>query len=244
MNLKKSDKIIALVAVVILIIAAIGVILYTDEETELKLPKEEMFLYNVNVEINPDYLTLDNTDFSITNKRPYTGTFEVFSDNLKDININVEYEDIDRGLFKKSRKNTLIVTVYDEFEIEVCSTEIIGIGNDTLFIPGSNTLDIDKIKAKDLNDARKKLDENLTNTGFTEKYTIVVSVEYGELRIIRRILERLSGDSFSIDITANHYDYQLEKIENSNIEDDYKESNIQLDYSPNFYVSTNYIGFH
>jgi len=247
MNLKKSDKIIALVAVVILIIAAIGVILYTDIEPEVKLPVKEVFLYNVTVESNPGSLRLDNTDYSMTNKKPYTGTFEVTSDNLESIDIYIEYEDNDRGflkIFKNSRKNTITVTVYDEAENEVISTKIIGMGNETLIISGSSALDIGQIIAKDINDAREKLDENLSNTGLTQKYTIEVTVKYGELRILKKFLEKLSGDSFTIEITANHYDYQLEEVEDSNNDDGYEETSIQSGYSATPYVSTNYIGFH
>jgi len=247
MNLKKSDKIIAIVAVVILIIAAIGVILYTEKEPEIKLPVKEMFLYNVTVEINPSSLILDNTDYTMTNKKPYTGTFEVTSDNLESIDIYVEYEDNDRGFFKfvkESRKNTITVTVYDEAESEVISTKIIGMGNETLNIPGSNALDINQIIAKDINDAREKLAENLSNAGSTQKYTIEVSVKYGEIRMLRKFLEKLSGDRFTIEITANHYDYQLEEVENSNDDGGYEETNIQLGYTATPYVSTNYIGFH
>ena len=244
MNLNKNDKIIAIVAVIILIIAAIGVILYTDKKPEIKLPIEEKFLYNVNVETNPSSLVLDNTDYTMTNKKPYSGTFEVISDNLESIDIYVEYEDNDRGLFKESRKNTITVTVYDKSETEVSSIKIIGMGNETLNIPGSNPLDINQIIAKDLNDAREKLAENLSNTGLTQKYTIEVSVKYGEIRILRKILERLSGDSFTIEITANHYDYQLEEVENSNETAVYEETNIQSGYTETPYVSTNYIGFH
>jgi len=247
MNLKKSDKIIALVAVVILIIAAIGVILYTDIEPEVVLPVKEVFLYNVTVETNPGSLTLDNTDYSMTNKKPYTGTFKVTSDNLESIDIYIEYKDNDRGflkILKNSRKNTITVTVYDETENEVISTKITGIGNETLIISGSNALDIGQIIAKDMNDAREKLDENLSNTGLTQKYTIEVTVKYGELRILKKFLEKLSGDSFTIEITANHYDYQLEEVEDSNDDDGYEETSIHSGYSATPYVSTNYIGFH
>ena len=244
MNLKKSDKIIAIVAVIILIIAAIGVILYTDKEPEIELPIEEMFLYNVKVETNPGSLVLDNTDYTMTNKKPYSGTFEVISDNLESIDIYVEYKDNDRGFFKESRKNTITVTVYDKTETEVSSIKIIGIGNETLNIPGSNPLDINQIIAKDINDAREKLAENLSNTGSTQKYTIEVSVKYGEIRWLRKILEKLSGDSFKIEIIANNYDYQLEEVENSNEDNGYEETNIRLGYTATPFVSTNYIGFH
>lgn len=247
MNLKKSDKIIVLVAVVILILAAIGVILYTDKEPKMNLVLEEMFNYKVIVETNTDSLKLDNTDFTITSRNPYTGTFEVFTDNLKDIEIHVDYEDKDPGILrflKERRKNTLIVTVYDEFENQLQSTTITGIGNDTLYIYGSEALNIDEITAKDINDAREKLTENLSSTGLTKKYTIVVSVKYGEIRLLKKIGEILRKDSFSIDIITHHYDYQLEKIENPNGNDDYKETNIQLGYTATTYVSTNYIGFH
>ncbi len=244
MNLKKSDKIIAIVAVIILIIAAIGVILYTEKEPEIKLPIEEKFLYNINVETKPSSLILDNTDYTMTNKKPYSGTFEVISDNLESIEIYIEYEDNDRGLFKESRKNTITVTVYDESESEVNSIKILGKGNETLNIQGSNPLDINQIIAKDINEAREKLVENLSYKGLTQKYTIEVVVKYGEIRLLKKIIEKLRGDSFTIEITANHYDYQLEEVENSNETSGYQESNIQLDYGATPYVSTNYIGFH
>lgn len=95
-----------------------------------------------------------------------------------------------------------------------------------------------------MNDAREKLDENLSNTGLTQKYTIEVTVKYGELRILKKFLEKLSGDSFTIDITANHYDYQLEEVGNSDDDGGYEETSIQSGYSATPYVSTNYIGFH
>ncbi len=131
-----------------------------------------------------------------------------------------------------------------KLKMKLCSTKIIGMGNETLSIPGSNALDIGQIIAKDMNDAREKLDENLSNTGLTQKYTIEVTVKYGELRILKKFLEKLSGDSFTIEITANHYDYQLEEVENSNDDDGYEETSIQSGYSATPYVSTNYIGFH
>ena len=40
MNLKKSDKIIAVVAVLILIVAAVGIILYAESEDEVKVGNE------------------------------------------------------------------------------------------------------------------------------------------------------------------------------------------------------------
>ncbi len=247
MNLKKSDKIIAISAVVILILAAIAVILYTDTEPEMEITVEELYRYNVKVEENSNTLTLDNKDYSITDRKPYIGSFEVFSDNLKNIDINIEYNDNDRGLLrflKERRKNTIMVTVYDGYDNEVDSLMITGMGNENLSIYGSDFLDIDQITAKDINDAKEKLAENLTNTGMTQEYSIVVNVEYGELRILKKIFERIRKDSFSIKITANHYDYQLEKIENPDDDDDYIETNLQFGYSATHYVSTNYIGFH
>lgn len=244
MNLKKSDKIIAIVAVVILIIAAIGVILYTEKEPEIELPAEEMFIYNINVKTNPGYLILDNTDYAMTNKKPYSGSFEVNSNNLEGIDIYINYIDNDRGFFKESKKNTITVTVYDKSETKVDSLTIIGKGNETLHISGSDPLDIDQIIAKDINDAREKLDENLSNIGFNEMYTVEVMVKYGEIRILKKLFERLRGDTFEIKIIAYHYDYQLEEVENLNNNTGYEETNIQLGYIATPYVSTNYVGFH
>jgi hypothetical protein len=215
MNLKKSDKIIAITAVVILIIAAIGVVLYTDKEPDEVLPEEnEMILYTVDVEPRQAPLTLDNTDYFMKNKKPYTGTIEVPCDNLKGVDIYIEYEDKDIGfLLKKGRQNTITVTVYDEADSEICTTQIMGMGNETLKIPGSNPLDIDQIKAKDITDAEARLEENLSNTGLTKTYTIEVSVKHGEsiLRPIMWLLEKLGKDSFTPEITYEYYSYILEE---------------------------------
>jgi hypothetical protein len=215
MNLKKSDKIIAAAAVVILIIAAIGVILYTDTEPDDKIPEEdELIVYKVNVEERSGVLSLDNSEYTMKNKKPYVGTFEVSSDNLKGVDIYVEYEDKDPGfLFKKGRQNTITITVYDENENEVGSKQITGKGNETISVFCSSPINIYEIKAKDMNDAEEKLDENLSTTGLTQTYTLEVSVKHGEsiLRPIMWLLEKLGKDSFTPEITYNYYYYNLEE---------------------------------
>ena len=75
-------------------------------------------------------------------------------------------------------------------------------------------------------------------------YTVEVMVKYGEIRILKKLFERLRGDTFEIKIIAYHYDYQLEEVENLNNNTGYEETNIQLGYIATPYVSTNYVGFH
>lgn len=233
MNLKKSDKIIAIAAVLILIIAAIGVILYTDKEPDDKLPSvDEMSLFNVKVETRSGSLMLDNADYIMSKRTPYIGTFEVPVDNLKGVQIYIEYgTQVFALLLKERRQNTITVTVYDENENQIDSKQITGKGNETISIFGSSPLNIYEIKAKDKIDAEIKLSENISSSILTNTYTIEVSIDHGGrmLRPLLRLREILGmKDSFSPQITYEYYYYFIEEppVTNGDIDTDLSTQNL------------------
>ena len=250
MNLKQSDKMIAVALVAILIVAAIGIILYADKDDEIDDDTDKNLLYKVETKIFEGTLSVESENgFVVQDKLfknrdvTFTGTLEVPSDNLKSVNICVEYEDKDFApIFKKQRANTFTLKVYDESENEVGMAEITGAGKENITINGGSPKRFDDIEAKNDQEAREMLDENITETDMMKTYTIEAKVVNGEspLRLLAWLLE--GSQSFDLEVTYEYYYYDLmepEEIENDN-SDDVDSTGL---WASTPYVSTNYIGF-
>ncbi len=223
MNLKKSDKLIAIAAVVVLIIAAIGIIFYTetDDSDGLDLDKEQYYSYDVVYDVKESSATPDNTDYIVKDKllgadTIYNGTVEITDRHVKQITFKIDYKDNYRGfLLKSAGADTLFVTVSGSGMAEQTG-EITGEGNITLFSNQQSALRLDSIEAKDDFEAREKLNENLSLDSMTETYTLTASLKQGEKFIfkpIKWLLEKLGSDVFNVEITYEYYDYSLEGSE-------------------------------
>ena len=258
MNLQKNDKIIAVVGVIVLIVAAIGIVLYypTEEDDTLEpITEDELIEYMVNYEVTEEMITPENTNYVVKDKiignGDYQSSFEVSEDNLKEVEIFVEYTDTRTGrLLKLFSQDTLSVIITDEDENEIGTMTFKGSGNDTLTISGSAPESFVAILAKNPNEAREKLIENLTmmETGLTEKYNIQVSLNNGEniiLRPLRWLLEKIGSDGFNLEITAYHYYYDIvEPLTDDNDDGDDTEMSINKDdLSTATYYQLNNLGF-
>jgi len=254
MNLKKSDKMIAVAAVIVLIIAAIGIIFYTetdDDGKKLELRKEKHYTYDVIYDIIEAPATPDNTEYVVKDKmfgadRVYNGIVEISSRHVKKVTFKVDYKDNLRGfLLKNLGADTLTVTVSGSNMGEQTET-ISGEGNVTLFSNEKSALKLTPIEAKDnFEEARAKLGENLSLDSMMETYTITVSVKNGERLIFRPInwlLEKLGSDSFTMDITYEYYEYCLDTPEEPL--DDTPEDLGETNWRATPYSSMNLVGFH
>lgn len=253
MNLKKSDKLIAIAAVVVLVIAAVGIIFYTetdDGKDESLLDKETYYTYDVVYDVKESSATPDNTEYIVKDKlfgadTIYNGTVEINNRHVKQITFKVDYKDNYRGLLLKSAgADTLTVTISGSNMAE--QTEMIqGEGNVTFFSNQKSALKLSSIEAKDDFEAREKLNENLSLESMKETYTITVSLEQGETFIFKPIkwmLEKLSGDIFTVDITYEFYDYSLDMSES--LEDSIIETSIESNWRATPFNSMNLVGFH
>ncbi len=226
MNLKKSDKIIAIAAVLVLIVAAIGIIFYTETDGEDEVPKngeEEYTTYDVVYDIVE--VKLDKTNHQLKDKLfgkdiNYNEVFEISNRHVKQIDFNITFKDNHKGRLLKNLGA-------DELKVTICGTNmaeqkktIKGEGKVTLSSDSKSALNLESIEAKDEFDARDRLDENLSLDTMMENYTITASIKHGEKLIFtpfRWLLEKLGKDSFSIEITYTYYDYSLEEPEESDI---------------------------
>ena len=239
MSLKKSDKIIAIIGVVILIVAAVGIILYSSSVDDEETPEKDKKLYDFPVLVDEAYLPLtpDNPDFVVSEKTrrvngSYLGKVMVSSAMLKNIEVSVEYMDGRHGLFgfgiiaKNMGVDTLIVHLLDADGKEICQGTINNPdgGNITLETSiESPKINLESIKAEDLDQAKRLLDENLTMIEDEQiVYQILVEIDEKEipLRPFAKLLEKLEKDHFELTITENCYKYSIEDIEIPDDEDD------------------------
>ncbi len=258
MNLKKSDKIIAVVGVVILVVAAIGIIFYSlqEDENDIVIETEEPKEYTVKAMELSERITPDNQDYVVRNKifgeQPYIGSFDVSTDRGQDLSrveAYVEYEDSKMGLLLKSlRADTITIKLLDENDEEMESADITGSGNKTLSRVFNGQKSIGPIMALDMMEAREKLEENYSEAT-TESYTIKITINHGEsvLRPLVWLSEKLGKDTFTLEITEYYYIYDLmepEEDDDDGFEDDGEMSELTSDYSTTVYNSLNNLGFH
>jgi hypothetical protein len=266
MNLKKSDKIIAVIGVIILIVAAVGIIIYyegEDKEDEVKEPEKELFDYRVVYDELSSQVTPDNTNFVASEKilkrifgdGSYMGNIEVAADTLKKLEVVVEYTDNNRGPFNLGRiglrlfgSDTLYVNLLDADGNEIAKGNIAGSGNVTLETSEMSPINIGIITAENEQDARDMLEENLSemgdSDGMTMTYQIKVSLDEKELVFLRPIawlLEQLRKDTFDMTVTQYYYDYSVEKIGDNDYDDNGEMSQMSQNGAES-YNTMNYFG--
>ena len=225
MTLKKSDKIIALIGVIIIIIAAVGIFFYIDtDEVELK-PKdgEEPMIFKVNyTESLPLSATPDNTDYTIKPKlirtKPYQGTVVITQQNLKSVMFFVEYRDNKAGflfgrILPSIGADTITITVNDKDENLVDQVNIKGRGNQTIISDIGTMISMESIEADNEQEARTILEERYVD--YEETYTIKISLKTG---LWMKLRELLGKDSFTLQISYTYYEYDLEEPENNDDE--------------------------
>jgi len=264
MNLKKSDKIIAIVAVIILIVAAVGVILYVPSEDEVKPTeeKEKTYTYDVEYRILNTTATPDKTQFVVKdrldNSGNYVGNVEIPKGNLKSVEFKFSYTDDKRGLFGFGLigKNflgtdTLTINIKDSEKNKIGGGEIKGSGNAKITTEENSAMRLDPIEAESKTEAEERLKENLTMYDLEmETYTITVSLDIKEgfiLKFFGWLREKLLGnDQFELTITYYYYDYYLGEPEETDDGDDTTTvTNTQVsDWKTTPYASANLVGFH
>jgi len=253
MNLKKSDKLIAIVAVVVLIIAAVGIVFYTetdDGKDKSGLNKDKYYTYDVVYEKKVSSATPDNTEYFVKNKllgadTIYNGTVEITDRHVKQITFKIDYKDNFRGfLIKSAGADTLTITISGT-DMSEQTESIAGEGNVTIFSNQQSALRLDSIKAKDDFEAREKLNENLSLDSMEYTYSITASLKQGEklfFKPIKWLLEKLGSDSFNVEITYEYYDYSIDMSEE--FKDTANNEMVETNWSATPFNSMNYVGYH
>ena len=125
MTLRKSDKIIAIVGVIILIIAGIGIFVYMDTEDDngdMNGDSDEMKFFTVESKMN--FKSLDDKSQSkirlpmILGTKKFSFKHEIIDQNVRNITVTVKYTDQNPGLIitrilKTLGQDTLTINVKD-----------------------------------------------------------------------------------------------------------------------------------
>lgn len=218
MNLKKSDKMIAGIAVVVLIIAAIGIVLYTEDKDDVPLNtggKEKTIIYLVEYEVmSGGFVVPDNADFQAKHKLigdgDYHGTVDIPRQNVESVSFFVDYTDNKDGLLGIFGKDKLTVVVTDMNGNEIGNEAITGSGNITInkddITPIISTA---SIEAENEKEARDELERRYADNPVNVSFNVDISLKIGEIRLLARLLERLDKDDFTLEVTYDYYDYSI-----------------------------------
>jgi hypothetical protein len=203
MNLKKSDKLIAIVGVVILIVAAIGIVLYTSTEKEDKdtIPEAEVF-YVTWMEYTGE-MPIEGYAGKVYNE-PFTIADVPAGSILTGVNVQLTWEDDNthRGILSKG---------IDTLTAEICLTGgeaqpdvTQGRGNNTLSFTINDRPYDETIDAEDFSEAGQIV-YDMTQGKNDASFDVTITVKTGEK--LRRPLQYLrdKGNRFELHISYTYY---------------------------------------
>ena len=254
MNLKKSDKMIAIIGVVILIVAAISIVYYyVSTEDEVREPTTGEKVYKVTWEEQTGEMTIPDVNVG---KEVYTDSFPVDAESgsvITDIRVQIVWEDnnVYGGL---GGRIPALVKGQDTLTAEISlaggetkTHEDTWYGNETLFFSMDDISYDDMVEAEDINEAKQKIDEKYQGMD-SAFFDIVASVTVGEkfkfLQPIRSFLNTRAdtGNKFSLYIT---YDYMYPEVQESEDNDNNNDGNPPTGgYQGTPYNSLLNTGFH
>jgi hypothetical protein len=211
-SLKKNDKIIIIVALVLLVIVGVAVAMYQSPKTTSNPPSITTGEKTYDVIWTLRNGTLDTISEFAGKKSPYQGTVMILDGNVKSITFNLSWTDDHMTFLKRMGLDslTLEVTTPDgvDFTETNTSAKITGEGTIT-YSAATGIIPPVSLKATDEKTALAKLkvkpylDDSWTNKGIN----ISVSVQIGELRILKRLRDK--GNDFELKITYQYYDGAL-----------------------------------
>jgi len=223
MNLKKNDKLILIVGVVILAIAAIGVAVYTSPDTgEIKAgdTEPEYEPYSYTWAINTGEITVGDSLYTNKNS-PYSDSFTVTTTSgsiLTGVEVQVNWNDDNTyGLLKTKGEDTLTADVSQQGSESIQESSK-GSGNMTFNFNLKGIPPSDSVLAEDKSDAENIIDGMFSGENVAS-FDVEVSVEIGEKfwRPLKFLKDK--GNAFELKAKYTYYDYELEEPEEDDEED-------------------------
>lgn len=234
MNLKKSDKIVAVIGVAILIVAIIIVAFYVSEPDEVDDKDTDKDVYVVTwVEKNDGKEIKENY---VGKNEPLTDGFKLTAPEqgsvITHVSVRVAWEDGNTwGLIAKGQ-DKLTVTINNACGGSQTHEGTDGEGNETLPFTLADRPSDEVIKdAKDLNEATQRvLDQymDMYSAEFTYDATVVVGEGFKILQPIRSLLNVMKdkGEYFDLYISYTYY-YPEITVENDDGNDDGNPTNAE-----------------
>lgn len=246
MNLKKSDKMIAGIAVIVLIIAAIGIIMYMPEDGKIEDDSKTKEFKVEWIRGDPGHLTVDETVGADGYTEPFTVTATGSDRVITKVDVLITWEDghSKNGLLNKGL-DTIATNIGLAGEDLLEYTTDTGIGNKTLTFSVFNKPQDKTIEdVKDLNEAEQMISDEYDNMD-SANFDVVVTWTKGEKFSLRlgRLLNFFGdkGEDFKFEITFEYYyPYVYDVNEDNDDDDEYKGTNLKMKPGP--YTITSYGG--
>jgi len=209
-SLKRNDKIIILVAVIIIVIAGVGIAMYNQPATVSTPPTTPPSSQSFNVSWVERNVSLDTITGSAGKKAPYTGGIEISQGNIISVTFNLSWVDDHTTFFRRMGldRMTLTVTTVDGDVIQESNTSapITKAGTDTITLESHIIPPAGPIKADDSTAAQAQLMKKpyYDDSWMNRNMSFTVSDRIGEKRIIPRLLDK--GNSFTLEISYQYYE--------------------------------------
>ena len=221
MNLKKTDKMIAIVGVVILIVAAIGIVLYTStDKDDNDIEPEENVFYVTWTEGTGEMSLIEGYADKVYSE-PFTITGVPAGSILTGVNVQLAWEDdcTHRGIFSKGIDKLTAEIGLTGCEVQTDVTQ--GSGNNTLFFTINDMPYDETIDAEDISEA-DQIVYDMTQGKNDASFDVTITVKTGEK--LRRPLKYLKdkGNDFELHVSYTYYTPMIEQelSNNDNCEDD------------------------
>ena len=223
-SLKKNDKIIVIVAVVVLVIAGVGVAMYQSPKTTTPPASTTgVKTYDVVWTLRNGSLTTIS-DFA-GKKSPYQSNIDIPVGNIKTITFNLTWTDDHMTFFKRMGLDTLtleIITPDGSSYIEANrSAPVTGKGTVMRTLTPNIIPPVTQIKADDEQAAMAKLKQKpYYDNSWTDKdINVTVSVKIGEIRILKKMQDK--GNNFDLTVSYQYYDgtLKIDTTKNTGLDD-------------------------
>ena len=235
MNLKKNDKLILIVGVVILIVAAIGIAFYTSADVG-----------DIDVYTEPDKKTFDITWNEVITDKPvikgeakksYSESESISSPEgsiLTKVEFQLTWEDdYTLGLLVNKGEDTLTAKIGKPGAEPEKKTSVKQ-GNMTFSFNVNDRPSDDYVEAEDANKAKEIVDEWFLNEN-EASFDVKVNVQTGEkfgfriLKSIHRLMDK--GNNFDLKVTYTYYVFNIEEPEEDGNGDDVPPTGLGGDYN-------------
>ena len=235
MNLKKNDKLILIVGVVILIVAAIGIAFYTSADTD-----------DIDLYVEPEETTFDVTWKEVTMEKPIINGVaekeysesETISAPAWSVLTNVEFrldweDDHTSGLLITKGADTLTAEITKQGGESKTDGNTEG-GNLTFSFNVNGRPSDDYVEAETSDEAEEIVKEMFPNEN-EASFDVAVNVQTGEklrvrpLKLLRFLRDK--GNDFDLKITYTYYVFDIEEPEEDNNDDDVPPTGLGGDYN-------------
>ncbi|MCK4365500.1 MAG: hypothetical protein KAW45_05590 [Thermoplasmatales archaeon] len=248
MSLKKTDKIIAVVGVVILIVAVFGILFYYEPEDAVDGDDDGMVTKEFEVYWT-DYTVEEKIKGDAGKNSPYKKPINISLDEgcvLSIVEIRIDWEDdYTKGLIFNKGEDTLTAEFTPENgEMQRHSKK--KSGNETFVFPINTIIPQNEIieDVEDIFAAEDKIEEDyagLSSTSFDVRITVKPGESFFTLRPIKFLnFLRDQGNGFELFVTYKYYKPDIIEIQSGNSDGNPVDNNTNGYTGAGVYTSTNY----